>query len=60
MQLQAGRPATQPVTLDLRFKRPLLIPGSVALHTAPEGSATRFVLRVQPTGEPHIEGVFQG
>ncbi len=58
--LQANRPATHPVTLDLRFKRPLLIPGSVALHTAPEGPATRFVLRVQPTGEPHIEGVFQG
>ena len=45
-----------PVRLDLRFKRPLLIPGRVALHTAPDGDATRFVLRVQPGDEPHIEG----
>ncbi len=45
-----------PVKLDLRFKRPLLLPGQVALLTAAEGTATRFVLRVQPSGEPHIEG----
>lgn len=54
--LQAGKPQTFPVRLDLRFKRPLLIPGSVALQTAKDGDATLFVLRVQPHGEPHIEG----
>jgi acyl dehydratase len=54
--LQKDRPADEAVRLELRFKRPLLIPGTVALHTALEGDATRFVLRVQPTGEPHIEG----
>jgi hypothetical protein len=54
--LQTQADADGPVRLDLRFKRPLLIPGQVALHTAPDGDATRFVLRVQPGGEPHIEG----
>jgi acyl dehydratase len=54
--LQTGKPQTLPVRLDLRFKRPLLIPGSVALHTAATDGATQFVLRVQPSGEPHIEG----
>lgn len=57
--LQAGRPQTFPVRLDLRFKRPLLIPGSVALHTAAQDGATLFVLKVQPGGEPHIEGRLQ-
>ena len=54
--LQAGQPLGKPVRLDLRFKRPLLIPGEVALHTATDGDATLFVLRVLPSGEPHIEG----
>jgi acyl dehydratase len=57
--LQAGRPQTFPVRLDLRFKRPLLIPGHVALHTAAQDGATLFVLNVQPGGEPHIEGRLQ-
>ena len=58
--LQQGLPANAPLALDLRFKRPLLIPGQVALHTAqgaaPDQGATRFVLKVQPNGEPHIAG----
>ena len=54
--LQAGQPQKFPMRLDLRFKRPLLIPGNVALHTAETDGATQFVLRVQPGGEPHIEG----
>lgn len=53
--LQMGRPQG-PLRLDVRFKKPLLIPGEVALHTAQDGDATLFVLRVQPNGEPHIEG----
>jgi acyl dehydratase len=57
--LQAGKPQTFPVRLDLRFKRPLLIPGDVALHTAAQDGATLFVLKVQPGGEPHIEGRLQ-
>nr|WP_315478578.1 MaoC family dehydratase [uncultured Rhodoferax sp.] len=58
--LQQGLPADAPLALDLRFKRPLLIPGQVALYTAQDATqdpgATRFVLRVQPSGEPHIDG----
>lgn len=54
--LQAGQVAHYPVRLDLRFKRPLLIPGRVSLHTAQDGPARVFVLRVLPGGEPHIEG----
>jgi hypothetical protein len=54
--LQQGQDPHAPVKLDLRFKRPLLLPGQVALLTAPEGNGTRFVLRVLPSGEPHIEG----
>lgn len=57
--LEKALPPGQPLMLDLRFKRPLLIPGTVALHTAIAGDSTRFVLKVQPTGEPHIEGVIQ-
>lgn len=57
--LQAGKPQTFPVRLDLRFKRPLLIPGDVALHTAAQGEATLFVLKVKPSDEPHIEGRLQ-
>jgi acyl dehydratase len=54
--LQGRSPQTFPVRLDLRFKRPLLIPGSVALHTATQDGDALFVLKVQPLGEPHIEG----
>jgi acyl dehydratase len=57
--LQQGQPTHQPVALDLRFKRPLLIPGQVALYTLQDPQAagsTRIVLQVQGTGEPHIEG----
>jgi acyl dehydratase len=54
--LQAGAPRTFPVRLDLRFKRPLLIPGHVALHTTAQDADTLFVLKVQPHNEPHIEG----
>ena len=58
--LQRDLPANAPLALDLRFKRPLLIPGKVALHTAQDATqdpgAIRFVLRVQPSGEPHIDG----
>lgn len=57
--LQEGLPADAPLALDLRFKRPLLIPGQVALHTAQEAGVTRFVLRVQPSGEPHIDGTLR-
>jgi acyl dehydratase len=58
--LQANLPADQPLKLDLRFKRPLLIPGQVALYTQQDPQAsgsTRFVLKVQGSGEPHIEGL---
>ena len=58
--LQAKLPADQPLKLDLRFKRPLLIPGQVALYTHEDPQAsgsTRFVLKVEGTGEPHIEGL---
>lgn len=54
--LQAGKPQTFPVRLDLRFKRPLVIPGSVALHTTAQDGDTLFVLKVEPSGDPHIEG----
>jgi acyl dehydratase len=61
--LQHGLPADAPLALDLRFKRPLLIPGQVALHTAqgtaPDQDTTRFVLKVQPSGEPHIDGTLR-
>jgi acyl dehydratase len=57
--LQQGLPADAPLTVDLRFKRPLLIPGQVALHTAQDAGATRFVLNVQPSGEPHIAGTLR-
>ncbi len=48
-----------PVQIDLRFKRPLLIPGEVALYTRQEADSTRFVLKVLPHGEPHIEGMLR-
>lgn len=61
--LQEGLPADAPLALDLRFKRPLLIPGKVALHTAQgvvqNAGATPFVLKVQPSGEPHIAGTLR-
>lgn len=61
--LQQGLPTDAPLALDLRFKRPLLIPGKVALHTAQDAesgpAATRFVLKVQPSGEPHIDGTLR-
>ena len=61
--LQDGIPADAPLALDLRFKRPLLIPGQVALHTAQDAAhdpnMTRFVLNVQPSGEPHIAGTLR-
>lgn len=61
--LQKNLPADAPLALDLRFKRPLLIPGQVALHTAqdagPAPKTTRFVLQVLPAGEPHIAGTLR-
>ncbi|MDH4450518.1 MAG: MaoC/PaaZ C-terminal domain-containing protein [Rhodoferax sp.] len=49
----------EPLQIDLRFKRPLLIPGEVALHTRHEAAGTSFVLTIQPHGEPHIEGTLR-
>ena len=57
--LQAEHPTHDPVQIDLRFKRPLLIPGEVALHRLHEADQTRFVLKVQPSGEPHVEGTLR-
>ena len=61
--LQQDMPRNTPLALDLRFKRPLLIPGKVALHTAQgateDQGATHFVLQVQPSGEPHIAGTLR-
>ncbi|WP_161499881.1 MaoC/PaaZ C-terminal domain-containing protein [Rhodoferax sp. TS-BS-61-7] len=61
--LQRDLPADAPLALDLRFKRPLLIPGQVALHTAQgagdDQNMTRFVLKVQPSSEPHIDGTLR-
>jgi acyl dehydratase len=52
-------PACAPLAIDLRFKRPLLIPGETALHTRQEAGDIRFVLNVLPQGEPHIEGALR-
>lgn len=49
-------PIDGPYSVDVRFKRPLFIPGSVALHTINDDASTRFLLKVQPKGEPHVEG----
>lgn len=57
--LQNGVSADAPLALDLRFKRPLLIPGQVALYTAQDADTTRFELQVQPSGEPHIAGTLR-
>ncbi|WP_296509001.1 MaoC/PaaZ C-terminal domain-containing protein [Rhodoferax sp.] len=57
--LQRDRPACEAIEIDVRFKRPLLIPGEVALHSRQEADCTRFVLKVLPHGEPHIEGALR-
>lgn len=61
--LQHNLPANAPLALDLRFKRPLLIPGQVALYKNQDVTdtphATHFVLQVQPGGEPHIAGTLR-
>ena len=57
--LQAEGPVHEALQIDLRFKRPLLIPGQVALHRLHEADQTRFMLKVQPTGEPHVEGALR-
>jgi len=54
--LQKDHPIDGRFGVDVRFKKPLFIPGQVALHTVADGDATRFLLKVQPKGEPHIEG----
>lgn len=55
--LQQGGASTGPTVLEARFKRPLMLPGRVALYaTSAAGPATHFRLAVEPTGEPHIEG----
>lgn len=45
-----------PVAIDVRFKRPLFIPGKVALYSIAGDDETRFLLKVLPKGEPHVEG----
>ncbi len=52
-------PRGTPLQIDLRFKRPLLIPGEVALYSRQEADSTCFVLNVLPQGEPHIEGTLR-
>lgn len=54
-----NKPLHYPLRLDVRFRRPLLIPGKVALHTVQRDGATLFVLRIQATDQPHIEGRLQ-
>lgn len=56
--MERNRPVDGPCRFEVRFKKPLFIPGSVALHTATEEDGTRFVLKVKPRGEPHIDGRF--
>jgi hypothetical protein len=46
------------ITLDLRFKRPLLIPACVQLHARQQGISQHFLLRNSHTAEPHIEGLW--
>ena len=55
--LQQGPGLPGPAMLEARFKRPLLLPGQVALYaTAQPGLATQFRLEIEGNGEPHIEG----
>ena len=42
--------------LELRFKRPLLIPAHVQLHARQCATEQHFLLRNSHTNEPHIEG----
>lgn len=44
------------LALDLRFKRPLLIPAHVQLHARQQDATQHFLLRNSHTSEPHIEG----
>lgn len=55
-QILTDAPIDGPYSVDVRFKRPLFIPGSVALHTVVEENETKFLLKVMPKGEPHVEG----
>jgi acyl dehydratase len=54
--IQKDHPVDGPFQVDVRFKRPLFIPGAVALHTIVDDEGTKFLLKVQPKGEPNVEG----
>jgi hypothetical protein len=46
-------------TVEVRFKRPILLPAKVALHAERTSGGFRFALRNSKSGSPHLEGVIR-
>jgi acyl dehydratase len=44
-----------PMRMRMRFKRPLFLPGQLALYAAGDAKSAHFVLKAA-SGEPHLEG----
>ena len=42
--------------VDVRFRRPILLPGSVSFASESDGDAIRFAVRDAKRGTPHLEG----
>lgn len=43
-------------TVDVSFKRPVLLPARIAFHTARDGDIRSFTLHDPRTGKPHLAG----
>ncbi|HEY6779555.1 MAG TPA: MaoC/PaaZ C-terminal domain-containing protein [Thermoleophilaceae bacterium] len=42
--------------VEVRFRRPILLPGTVVFASEPDGDAIAFAVRGARSGEPHLEG----
>ncbi len=43
-------------TVEVRFRKPILLPGTVAFASSDDGDAIAFAVRGARSGEPHLEG----
>jgi acyl dehydratase len=47
-------------TAEVEFRRPILLPGTVAFGEAPQGAGIRFAVRDAKQGTPHLDGRVTG
>ena len=56
LQESAGAPPTAPLSVEVRFRRPITLPSSVGFESAGEGDTVRFGVRDTSGATEHLDG----